>query len=111
MYFVCLPDVRPTSSRRIGPVFLTMKVINMLPQICCFDEDSSTVPWSLLSSLKLLLDLLSSNFYSLPKVVKPAMKKYVDVIYMDFKKAFDSVSHNVLLAKLKSHGVTGKLWL
>jgi len=34
----------------------------------------------------------------------------VDVIYMDFRKAFDSVSHNGLLLKLKSFGITGKLW-
>ena len=30
---------------------------------------------------------------------------------MDFKKAFDSVSHSRLLTKLKSIGITGKLWL
>ena len=37
----------------------------------------------------------------------------VDVIYMDFKKAFDSVSHNALLCKLRSLGITGALhnWL
>ena len=35
----------------------------------------------------------------------------VDIIYMDFKKAFDSVSHSRLLTKLKSIGITGKLWL
>ena len=34
-----------------------------------------------------------------------------DVIYMDFRKAFDSVSHNGLLIKLKILGITGKLWL
>jgi len=34
----------------------------------------------------------------------------VDVIYMDFKKAFDSVSHDGLLLKLKSVGITEKLW-
>ena len=34
----------------------------------------------------------------------------VDVIYMDFRKAFDSVSHDGLLWKLYATGITGKLW-
>ena len=33
-----------------------------------------------------------------------------DVIYLDFKKAFDRVAHNELLFKLRSAGITGKVW-
>ena len=33
-----------------------------------------------------------------------------DVIYTDFRKTFDSVSHNELLFKLKSTGIGGSLW-
>ena len=33
----------------------------------------------------------------------------VDVLYFDFKKAFDKVPHERLLIKLKAYGITGKL--
>jgi len=34
----------------------------------------------------------------------------MDIVYLDFRKAFDSVSHNILLLKLKRFGISGKLW-
>ena len=33
----------------------------------------------------------------------------MDALYLDFRKAFDSVSHHRLLYKLESYGITGKL--
>ena len=33
----------------------------------------------------------------------------VDVIFLDFTKAFDKVSHTRLILKLKAHGIDGKL--
>ena len=34
-----------------------------------------------------------------------------DVIYLDFRKAFDLVAHNKLLYKIWIFGITGNLWL
>ena len=33
----------------------------------------------------------------------------VDMIYLDYSKAFDSVSHRQLIAKLQAYGVQGKI--
>ena len=35
----------------------------------------------------------------------------VDVLYLDYKKVFDSVPHNELLYKLWKYGITGDLWM
>jgi len=34
----------------------------------------------------------------------------VDVIYLDFQKAFDKVPHKRLMLKLQAHGVNGLAW-
>ena len=48
-------------------------------------------------------------------VTRPALdeSKSVDIIYLDFQKAFDKVPHSRLLSKLQAHGITGNIlkWL
>ena len=38
------------------------------------------------------------------------MSSQTDIIFLDFKKAFDSVPHNELLLKLRKIGISGILW-
>ena len=35
----------------------------------------------------------------------------IDVVYLDFQKAFDKVPHQRLLSKLNSHGIKGQILL
>ena len=37
-------------------------------------------------------------------------KNQTDTIYLDIRKAFDTVPHNELLIKLKTMGISGNLW-
>ena len=37
-------------------------------------------------------------------------KACVDVAYLDFRKAFDLVSHKHLLLKLQKYGINGQVW-
>ena len=55
------------------------------------------------STLQQLLILLHS-------IVESSQKSQSDLIYLDFKKAFDSVAHNELLFKLWRMGITDNTW-
>ena len=60
-------------------------------------------------SLSALLDVYDNMMTSLSNNPKSS----VDMIYLDYAKAFDKVNHGVLLNKLKTFGICGKLgeWL
>lgn len=38
-----------------------------------------------------------------------AVGENVDVVYLDFSKAYDQLNHGIILHKLKAMGITGKL--
>ena len=38
-------------------------------------------------------------------------KLFVGILFVDFTKAFDTVSHNILLQKLNDLGIRGDIWL
>ena len=47
----------------------------------------------------------------LPNIVtNPEKRKQTDVVYLDFGKTLDSVSHQVQLTKLCAVGIVGGLW-
>ena len=49
----------------------------------------------------------SAHLNTLTKLVDEGYD--VDVIYLDFAKAFDKVPHQRLLLKLEAHGISGKV--
>ena len=65
-----------------------------------------------------VVDVHVYNLLALLKVYDVAMHmlngdSIVDMVYLDFSKAFDKVDHGILLHKVKELGIPGKLgqWL
>ena len=57
---------------------------------------------------------LSQLLQHIEYILETLEKKYnIDVIYLDFSKAFDKVDHKILLQKVKQFGIEGKIftWL
>ena len=64
------------------------------------------------TSKRSCLSVLLSVFYDVMQLLSSG-NNTVDMVYLDFAKAFDKVDHGVLLHKIKMLGITGKLgvWL
>ena len=97
--------------RPISLMCIVSKVLERLiyDQVSVFLSDSiSPSQFSFLpakSTLQQLLVFLSDLFHN------QINKEATDVLYLDFRKAFDTVQHDVLLQKLWRVGITGNLWL
>ena len=74
------------------------KVIDFLSR-CLYSKQ-----FGFIKNSSCLQNLFFTNIYHSHELMQ------TDVIYTDFRKAFDSVSHNELLFKLKSTGIRGSLW-
>lgn len=57
------------------------------------------------------MGLSQESFYRRPPSWKWALDKNlkVGVLFIDFRKAFDSINHTILLQKLKAVGISGNL--
>ncbi|CAB4017575.1 Hypothetical predicted protein, partial [Paramuricea clavata] len=96
-------------SLNCGRVPIEWKAANITP---VHKKESKEVaenfrPISLLSIKPIVCDTTSVCFHAIGKSLYKNIQ--TDILYLDFAKAFDSVDHDILLAKLKSNGVNGNL--
>jgi hypothetical protein len=46
-----------------------------------------------------------------PTLCYIVLQSTVGIVFLDFKKAFDTISHPLLLQKLQNLGIAGDIWL
>lgn len=91
-----LPIVSKVLEKIIYNRLIALVGVNLSPMQFGFLPQCSTVQ-QMLTMLSVIFNALDS-------------KQSVDCVYLDFRKAFNSVSHNKLLLKLWNVGVIGSLW-
>ena len=94
------------------PIFLLSQVSKLLEQIVHvhvseFVESSLSNLQHGFRKRRLCVTQLLGVLHDVGKALNSGQE--ADVIYLDFSKAFDSVSHKNLLLKLKQHGISGSL--
>ena len=101
----------PKNYRPINLLSHLLKVLEKL--ICCkivsFLEDNNKMNVNQHGFRKLhsCLSQLIEHYDNIIEAVSSG--KNMDVIYLDFSKAFDVVDHNILIRKIKSLGICGKI--
>jgi len=49
------------------------------------------------------------EFYKVTGCIDRPIGENIDIVFLDFAKAFDKVSHKRLIMKMRSHGIRGKI--
>lgn len=107
-----------SQAQNYRPVALTSHIMKILEKIIVMDvgkylEDNDKMnedQHGFRMGRSCLTQLLNHH----EKIINALAKdKVVDVVYLDFAKAFDKVDHGILLHKMRSLGISGKLgvWL
>ena len=87
-------------------VFLKYMALNLLGFLVFWIIFFSDWPtWSSLSTWSSCLTILISFYDQMTHLLDEG--KAVDVVYLDFRKAFDAVPHSILLEKVAAHGLDG----
>lgn len=96
------------------PISLTSQVVKIFEKIMKHEISKHLLQYKLIKSSqhgfregKSCLTNLLEFFESITECIDKGIP--VDVVYLDFQKAFDKVPHERLISKLKSHSISGKI--
>ena len=96
------------------PVSLISQLLKILEKVLCVKIVSYLEEHNLMNKnqhgFRKFRSCLSQLIEHYDNVLEAVSKgNNIDVIYLDYSKAFDVVDHHILLRKLKSKGITGKI--